>query len=85
MDIDARAFGRLEGEVKALTQMMQAQNRILESQNVAMEAMKVQMDSIRSTLSEARGGWKVLAAIGGASATAAAAASWVVTHLKGTP
>lgn len=81
MDIDARAFGQLEGEVKALAQTLEAQNKTLELQNATMAAMKTQMDAISATLSEARGGWKTLLWIGGASASAAGLVTWVMQHL----
>jgi uncharacterized coiled-coil protein SlyX len=82
MDIDARAFGQLEGEVKALAQTLEAQNKTLEAQNATMEAMKRQMDAISATLSEARGGWKTLIWIAGASASAAGVLTWLLQHVS---
>jgi prefoldin subunit 5 len=81
MDIDARAFGQLEGEVKALAQTLEAQNKTLESQNVALAAMSKELGDIKVTLSEARGGWKTLVFIGGAAASAATAVTWVLQHI----
>lgn len=81
MDIDARAFGQLEGEVKALAQMMAAQNETLAAQNQTLAAQTAQLTEIKLTLSEAKGGWKTLLWIGGASASAAGLVSWVLQHL----
>ena len=75
MDIDARSFGQLEGEVKALTHMMAEQNK-------ALAAMKEQLNEVNATLSEAKGGWRTLVWIGGASASASAAVTWVINHMK---
>lgn len=74
MDIDARDFGRLEGEVAALHQMMTAQN-------VTLAQLSVQVDVVSRTLSEARGGWKTLLWIGGAAAAASSAVTWALQHL----
>lgn len=74
MDIDARAFGQLEGEVKALHQMLAEQNKTL-------AALTAQLDSVSMTLSEARGGWKTLVWLGGLSATASALVTWGLSHL----
>lgn len=82
MDIDARAFGQLEGEVKALAQTLEAQNRTLEAQNKKMDQMATQMTAIRTTLAEARGGWKVLLAIGGAASGVTMGLQWLVQHFK---
>jgi hypothetical protein len=74
MDIDARAFGQLEGEVKALHGMLIEQNK-------ALAALTVQLDLVNKTLAEAKGGWKTLVWLGGVSATAASAITWLFTHV----
>ncbi len=81
MDIDARAFGQLEGEVKALAMTLDAQNKTLEQQNVALAAVSKELGEIKTTLSEARGGWKALVWIAGVSATAAGAVTWILQHI----
>ena len=75
MDIDARAFGQLEGEVKALGLMMIEQNKTLASLNA-------QLYEVRQTLSEARGGWRTLLWIGGAAAAASSALTWLLHSFK---
>lgn len=87
MDLDARAFGQLEGEVKALREMMSAQNETLAAQNTVIADMSTKVSAISTTLAEARGGWKTLVFIGGAAASVATAVTWILQHLsfKGTP
>jgi hypothetical protein len=82
MDIDARAFGQLEGEVKALSITLESQNRTLEAQNSVLAELTRELSEIKTTLAEARGGWKTLLWIGGASASAATAVTWVLQHLS---
>lgn len=74
MDIDARAFGQLEGEVKALHGMLSEQNKTLAS-------LQFKLDEVSATLAEARGGWRTLVWLGGLSATVSALATWAVQHL----
>jgi len=82
MDIDARAFGQLEGEVKALKVAMDAQKETLEAQNAALAALARELANVSTTLAEARGGWRTLIWIAGASASATGLVSWVLQHLS---
>lgn len=81
MDIDARAFGQLEGEVKALAATLEQQNKTLEQQNAALATLAKQLAGVSTTLAEARGGWRTLLWIGGASASAAGFVTWLLQHL----
>lgn len=74
MDIDARAFGQLEGEVKALHAMLAEQNKTLAD-------LSSQLDLVNKTLAEAKGGWKTLVWLGGVSASAASAITYLLTHI----
>jgi hypothetical protein len=74
MDIDARAFGQLEGKVEALQTMMSAQN-------ITLGTLTVQLDLVQKTLAEARGGWRTLVWLGGLTATLSASVTWGVQHL----
>lgn len=89
MDIDARAFGQLEGEVKALAAALEAQNKMFEatsaSQNQALAGLAQELAEVSKTLSEARGGWRTLIWIAGASASAAGAVTWVLQHITFRP
>ena len=46
-----------------------------------MAEIKNSLAEINKTLSEARGGWKTLMWVGGASATIGAFAGWVIDHI----
>lgn len=41
------------------------------------------LDAILGTMAEARGGWRTLLLIGGASSTVGGFLSWAITHWKG--
>lgn len=82
MEIDARAFGQLEGEVKALGDMLAEQRKTLEAQNKTLADLTMQLAGVSSTLSEARGGWRVLLAIGGAASGVTVALQWLIEHIK---
>ena len=71
--VSPREFGRLESEVAALTELVKAQT-------VAMQAMKTQLDTMNQTLTEAKGGWRMLMMVGGGMATIGAALGYILTH-----
>ena len=81
MDIDARAFGQLEGEVKALAGMLAQQNDTLAQQNAALSLLTTKLDAVSTTLSEARGGWRTLLWLSGASAAVAGLVTWALQHM----
>lgn len=74
--IDPQEFGELRAQVQRLLESDREKSDQLATISENVTAMRLQM-------AEARGGWKVLAAIGGASATAGGMFSWVLTHLTG--
>ena len=74
--IDPQEFGDLRAQVRQLVEADREKTEMMRALSENVTAMRLQM-------AEARGGWKVLAAIGGASATAGGALSWVLTHLTG--
>jgi hypothetical protein len=47
-----------------------------------MEEIKKAIIEINKTLSEAKGGWKMLLAVGGAAGVVGSAVTWVVGHWK---
>lgn len=69
--IDPREFGRMEQEVKQLT--------------AQMAQMQQTLDHINSTLSEAKGGWRVLMYVGGASAAVGGFIAWIFQHVRIAP
>ncbi len=71
-----RDFGRLESEVVAL----KAQNVRLENQ---IEKMDAKIDVLVTAITEAKGGWKMLLAIGTSSAAVGAFVAKFIMWLKG--
>ena len=48
-----------------------------------MKEVRLALAEINKTLSEARGGWKILMMIGGAGGAVGSFITWVVAHWKG--
>ena len=71
--VDPREFGRLEGAVAALKSE-------LDSVKIKQAQMDAKLDIVLAKLTEAKGGWKVLMALGGAGATLGAVITWFATH-----
>lgn len=73
--IDPRDFGRLEAEVEVL-------KRMVADQANAITQMAQQLAEMNRTLSEARGGWRVLLMFGGAGATLSGLVAWALQHIQ---
>lgn len=71
--IDPREFGRLEGAVTSL-------KAELDNIKTRQSVMDGKLDEVLSRLTEARGGWKLLMAMGGAAASLGAVVTWFATH-----
>lgn len=74
--IDLQEFGRLQAQVEQLIDSNRINTATLETMSEAVHAMQIQM-------AEAKGGWKALMLIGGASASLGSVATWLLTHLTG--
>lgn len=48
-----------------------------------MKEVRIALAEINKTLSEAKGGWKVLMMIGGAGGAVGSFITWIVAHWKG--
>lgn len=68
-------FGKLLAENESV-------RRDLEALVKSVDKLTTKMETIESTLSEAKGGWKVLMLVGGASATLGGVLSYVLQHIK---
>jgi multidrug resistance efflux pump len=66
-EIDPQEFGRLQAEVAA-------QRRDMDRMANSIDTMVASIQAMQAQLAEARGGWKLLLAVGGAGATAGATA-----------
>jgi predicted secreted protein len=72
--IDPRDFGRLESEVEGMKELVRAQT-------VAITTLTTQVNAIQLTLSEARGGWRMLLLVGGAGASLGAGMAWAIQYI----
>jgi hypothetical protein len=79
-EIDPQEFGRLQAQVETLIRSDAQKTDLLIKLAEDMQAVRLQ-------LAEARGGWKLLVMLGGASSVVGGVATWVFTHLfgKGAP
>jgi len=71
--ISPREFGRLESEVSTLTELVKAQT-------VAMQLMSARLDTMNQTLTEAKGGWRMLMMLGGVAGLIGTFLGWFLTH-----
>jgi len=71
--IDPIEYGELRGKVASM------QTQITEIQTQQAKA-NAKLDEVLAKLSEAKGGWKLLMALGGAGATLGGALTWFATH-----
>lgn len=74
-DIDPQEFGRMQAQVELLLRSDSEKTELLKALASDVAAMREQM-------AEARGGWKLMMMLGGASAAFGGAISWVLTHLR---
>jgi hypothetical protein len=66
-EISPQEFGRLQAAVVTLEN--------------DMREMKSDVRIIRDAVTEAKGGWRLLLALGGAAAAAASAVTWALQHV----
>ena len=75
-EIDPQEFGRLQGQVEQLLESNRLLTETVTTLATAVQSMQLQM-------AEAKGGWRALMLIGGASASLGSFATWALTHLAG--
>jgi hypothetical protein len=75
-DIDPVEFGRLQAQVETLLRQDAEKTDLL-------KALAADINAIRIQMAEARGGWKLMLLLGGASASFGGVISWVLNHLRG--
>ena len=75
MSDEAVQVARLEEKFSA----MKSDIERLEAQVVEMSG---KLDTVLQALTEAKGGWKTLMAVGGAAAAMATASSWIINHVS---
>ncbi len=69
--IDPREFGRMEQQVEQMAKQM--------------EQMNAALVTINATLSEAKGGWRVLMLAAGAGSAVTGVAAWALQYLRVAP
>jgi len=72
---DSLQIARLEERIATIDRDMRLQTERL-------ELMQAQLAQVLNALSEAKGGWRTLMWLGGASAAMGGLISWVLTHVR---
>jgi hypothetical protein len=70
-------------DIVALQTQVEHQGREIGELKGVIQILVGKIDNMAATLSEARGGWKFMMALGGAGATFGAFIGWLVQHLGG--
>lgn len=70
-------------QIAVLETKVEAQGREIGELKGVIQTLVGKIDNMAATLSEARGGWKFMMALGGAGATFGAFIGWLVQHLGG--
>lgn len=73
--------------IAVLQTKVEAQGREIGELKALIERMSNKLDTVANTLTEARGGWKLMMLLGGGAAAFGSVITWVATHLsaKGAP
>jgi len=74
VDFDQRALGNLEAQVQSLSVA-------LSLLTVKLDHNSAKLDEVERTLSEAKGGWRVLMIVGGAAGSIGAGLSYIASLL----
>lgn len=80
---DQEALTQARIDIAALKAQSDAQGREIGELKAAIFSMSQKLDSVANTLTEAKGGWKLMMALGGAGATFGALFVWFVQHIAG--
>lgn len=77
------ALGQAHIAIAVLETKVESQGREIGELKALIREMSGKLDSVATTLSEARGGWRLMMLLGGASATFGGVLVWVFRHLGG--
>ncbi|MDE2419522.1 MAG: hypothetical protein KGN32_17160 [Burkholderiales bacterium] len=85
--INQEALQNAHIQIAVLETKVEAQGREIGELKAMIQALGVKLDGVATTLTEARGGWKLMMLLGGGAATFGSVITWIATHLstKGTP
>ena len=67
-EIDLRDYGRLEAQVEQLIK--------------DMDTLTTNVQAMRDLMEQSKGGWKMLAILGGLAGTIGGAIGWFLSHVK---
>ena len=81
-DYKQEAVTQISIDVAVLEERMAQRDKEIEQLTRVIEQLTAKVEVIASTLSEARGGWRVLMLVGGAAGALGSAVTWVASHLR---
>jgi len=81
--LNQEALQNAHVQIAVLETKVEAQGREIGELKGVIQILVGKIDNMAATLSEARGGWKFMMALGGAGATFGAFIGWLVQHLGG--
>lgn len=82
-NLNQEALVQARIDIAALQTQVEHQGREIGELKAMIQTLGTKLDSVANTLSEARGGWKLMMALGGAGATFGAGFVWLAQHLGG--
>ncbi len=68
---------------REMRELKEAQREQREEMRRSQEALSKKLDAVLTVMSEARGGWRTLMVIGGASGSVGAVLAWAFSHFGG--
>lgn len=70
-------------DIAGLQAQVTAQGREISELKAMVKDMASKLDGVATTLTEARGGWKLMLLLGGGAATLGSVLTWAATHFAG--
>ncbi|MCH2240942.1 MAG: hypothetical protein MK041_03190 [Aquabacterium sp.] len=84
-DQHIHALGQARIAIAVLETKVEAQGREIGELKDMIRALTDKMDGVAETLTEARGGWRLMMMLGGGAATLGGMVTWVLEHLLRRP
>lgn len=85
LDYQQHERRRMAVQIAVLEQQVKTRARDMTELKETNRRQSEKLDLIFDKLSEARGGWRTLMALGGAAATIGSAVTWLLTHIRVSP
>ena len=74
-------FNQSHIDIAVLKVIVESQAKEIAAMTQAIKVMGDQLGAMNTLLSEAKGGWKVIAAVAGAASVFGSAISWILLHV----